>query len=179
MTDGKIDLDALGLSFGDATTIDGSVEVGDVELGGQTYVAVPGEVPFHLDVSRTAGGVALRLRFAVGLEGPCFRCLESARQELAIDVREVDQPVDRVIEAEEDELAESELESPYVAEGVLDLAAWAHDALVLSLPNQIVCRADCRGLCPTCGESLNDSDPADHVHGETGDPRWARLRDLQ
>jgi uncharacterized protein len=174
----KIDLDALGLSFGDATAIDGTVEIDPVELGGQTYVAVPTEVPYQLDVSRTAGGFALRLRFGVELEGPCFRCLESAAQRMEIDVREVDQPADAIVDMVDEEAPESELESPYVDQGILDLGAWSRDALVLSLPNQIVCHTDCRGLCSFCGESLNGADPADHEHGQTGDPRWAKLRDL-
>ena len=29
-------------------------------------------------------------------------------------------------------------------------------ALALALPTQIVCREDCAGLCPVCGENLND-----------------------
>jgi uncharacterized protein len=98
---------------------------------------------------------------------------------MTVDVCEVDQPADAIVEPQGEEAAESELESPYVVEGILDLDAWARDALLLSMPNQIICRDDCRGLCPTCGVSLNDSDPEDHEHGQTGDPRWARLRDLQ
>jgi uncharacterized protein len=75
MSDGKMDLDSLGLKFGDAAASDGVVEIGSIELGGQDYSAVPDETPYRLDVSRTAGGYALRLRFQVSLEGPCFRCL--------------------------------------------------------------------------------------------------------
>ncbi len=81
-------------------------------------------------------------------------------------------------EEEEDLASAAELVSPYVADGVLDLAAWTHDALILSLPNQIVCRDDCAGLCPYCGESLNGADPAAHDHGQNVDPRWAKLREL-
>ena len=53
-----------------------------------------------------------------------MRCLEPAGVEVAVDAREVDQP------GTDDE----ELRSPYVAEGELDLAAWAHDAFALALP---------------------------------------------
>ncbi len=52
------------------------------------------------------------------------------------------------------------------------------DALILSLPNQIVCSKDCAGLCPYCGESLNGADPAAHDHGQDIDPRWSKLREL-
>jgi uncharacterized protein len=60
----------------------------------------------------------------------------------------------------------------------LDLRAWAHDALALAFPAQIVCRDDCLGLCPVCGENLNEAGP-DHAHEQAPDPRWAKLRELR
>ena len=98
-----------------------------------------------------------------------MRCLEPARIEIEVDAREVDQP------ASDD----PELRSPYVAEGVLDLSAWAHDALALALPSQVLCRAECAGLCPVCGESLNAAASGAHDHPAEPDPRWAKLRELQ
>ena len=178
-----IDLDELGLSFGGATSLDGGVELGEVEIGGQTYLPEPEVAPFRLDLSRTSAGYALRLRFRSSLAGPCFRCLERAGAEVEVDAREVDQPSLNGIEGvdldpDESGLVLAELDSPSVDKGVLALRQWAHDALILALPNQIICREDCLGLCPVCGESLNGADPADHDHGQTGDPRWAKLRDL-
>ncbi len=183
----KVDLDALGLSHGDASRITGEVAPGAVTLGGQAYEPEPTEPGFELDVSRTSTGYALRLRFEVGLSGPCFRCLEDASAKVAVDVREVDQPVEPIPvqgsnrfdeDEDEDESSAAELTSPYVDEGTLDLAAWTRDALILSLPEQILCRPDCLGLCPVCGETLNGADPAAHDHGQNLDPRWAKLRDL-
>lgn len=187
----QVDLDALGLTYGDATRIDRAVPVGAVSLGGQEYAPSPPEPEVRLDVSRTSAGYALRLRFAVALDGPCFRCLEPASNRVAVDVREVDQPADGVAgglpgsrpgvdegEEDEDESSAAELTSPYVESGVLDLAAWVRDALILALPNQILCREDCLGLCAYCGESLNGADPEAHDHGQNLDPRWSRLRDL-
>jgi uncharacterized protein len=183
----KVDLDSLGLTYGDARSLTGDVELERVELGGQTYAPEPPVADVRLDVSRTSTGFALRLRFRVELSGPCYRCLEPAVTTVEVDVREVDQPPDPVPtrggfgpadEEEEDVASAAELKSPYVDDAVLDLAAWAHDALILSLPNQIVCRDDCAGLCPYCGESLNGADPAAHDHGQDIDPRWAKLREL-
>jgi len=187
----QVDLDALGLSHGDASRIDGTVAVGEVDLGGQGYLPSPPEPPVRVDVSRTSAGYALRLRFEVALEGPCFRCLEPASNLVAVDVREVDQPVEGVAgtppgsrpgvdegDEDEDEASAAELTSPYVEDGVLQLDRWSRDALILALPNQILCREDCRGLCAYCGESLNGADPEAHDHGQNLDPRWSKLRDL-
>jgi uncharacterized protein len=164
-----IDLGRLALSSGQGSRMDLEVEPSGLELGGREYTIAEGFVPARVDISRTAAGFALRLRFATELIGPCMRCLGPARPGLEIDAREVDQP----------SIDDEELRSPYVHEGVLDVTAWAHDALALALPQQVLCRPDCAGLCPICGESLNDADPAKHDHPPEPDPRWAKLRELQ
>jgi uncharacterized protein len=162
------DLAALRLTAGEARSIELSLPIQPFELGAQRYAVTPEAVPLRLDVSRTThSGWALRLRFEVALEGPCMRCLEPAAPRFAIDAREVDQPG-----------GGEELESPYVTDQEIDLAAWARDALALALPTQLLCRKDCAGLCPVCGENLNDAGP-DHRHEAAPDPRWAKLRELE
>ena len=162
-----VDLSRLSLSFGEAGTLHVPVRPLPLELGGQTY-SVPGPVDARVDVSRTSSGYALRLRFALRLEGPCQRCLEDAGVELEVDAREVEHPG----------AADEELRSPYVDGAELEVSQWAHDTIALALPGQVLCRAECAGLCPVCGESLNDSDPEAHRHEGGGDPRWAKLREL-
>ena len=138
-----------------------------LRFGEQTYRPRGGEADVVLDVSRTTGnGYALRLRFPVALDGPCMRCLETAGAPVEVDAREVDQPG-----------AGDELRSPYLADQKLDLRAWARDALALALPAQIVCGEGCRGLCPRCGQNLNEE--PDHAHDSEPDPRWAKLSELK
>jgi uncharacterized protein len=163
------DLGRLGLHSGEGRRIDTHVSVDPLEFGGQRYESDEASVPVRVDVSRTVGGYALRLRFQVHLHGPCMRCLEGADPMLEVDAREVDQP---------DDDGGDELSSPYVDGGQLDLRSWAHDALALTLPAQIVCREDCLGLCPLCGENLNQAGP-EHAHEQAPDPRWAKLRELR
>ena len=79
---------------------------------------------------------------------------------------------------QQDEQSAAELLSPYVEDGILDIAAWTHDALILSLPTQILCRPDCAGLCPYCGESMNGAEPGQHDHGQDIDPRWSKLKEI-
>jgi uncharacterized protein len=161
------DLAALRLTAGEGRSIELSLPIEPFELAGERYAVAPSPVPLRLDVSRTThSGWALRLRFEVTLKGPCMRCLEAAAPRFAVDSREVDQPG-----------GGEELESPYVADQEIDLAAWSRDALALALPTQLLCREDCAGLCPTCGEDLNDAGP-EHGHETTPDPRWAKLREL-
>jgi uncharacterized protein len=70
-----------------------------------------------------------------------------------------------------------ELRTPYLDEDRLDLSAWARDAVVLALPEQILCRSDCAGLCPVCGKDLN-AEPHSHDEERT-DSRWAALAELR
>ncbi len=163
-----IDLARLSLSHGEGRRLELPVRLAPLELGGQDYVS-PESVSVRLDVSRPSGGYAFRLRFPVRIEGPCMRCLEDAALEAEVDAREVAQ----------DDTEDEELLSPYVEDDRLDLGRWAHDAAVLAIPTQFICRPDCAGLCPVCGESLNDADPADHEHDAGGDPRWAKLDELK
>jgi len=164
-----VDLSRLSLSPGEAATLHVPVHPLPLKLAGQTYGADPKVLDARLDVSRTSSGYAMRLRLALGLEGPCHRCLDDAAVETEVDAREVDQPGS----------GDEELRSPYVEGDELDLSRWAQDAVVLALPAQVLCRADCAGLCPVCGESLNDTDPEAHRHESGGDPRWEKLRELR
>jgi uncharacterized protein len=164
-----IDLGRLSLAHGEGKRVELPVELEPFELGGQTYVADPAAPTVRLEISRPSGGYALRLQLPVHLEGPCVRCLEPAVLDAYVESREVDQ-------AQTDD---EELRSPYVVEDELEIGRWAHDATILALPARFLCRPDCAGLCPVCGESLNDSDPSDHEHEQATDPRWAALKDLK
>jgi DUF177 domain-containing protein len=164
-----IDLSRLSLSHGEGMRLDLPVRLDSLEMGGQTYAAKPGTVTARLDLSRPSGGHAFRLRFPLRIDGPCMRCLEAATVEAEVDAREVDQ-------ADSDD---EELRSPYVSGDELDVGRWAHDAAVLAVPARVLCRPDCAGLCPVCGESLNNANPSDHEHDSGTDPRLAKLKDLK
>ena len=163
-----LDLETLNLRPGDGRRVDARVRIDRLSLGGQPYDVAGGAVDARLDVSRTLSGYAFRLRFDAPLEGACMRCMADARPVLPVDAREVDQPG----EAEE-------LHSPYLDDGILQLADWARDALVLALPSKVLCREECRGLCSVCGADLNAADPDEHRHEQGGDPRWAKLGELK
>jgi uncharacterized protein len=162
------DLGPLHLRAGEARHLDLEVALEPFELSNEPYDVAPSPVPVRLDVSRmTGGGWALRLQLRAQLKGPCMRCLEPAAPAFDVDVREIDQPD-----------SGPELDSPYVEGEVVDVAAWTRDSLALALPAQILCRRDCRGLCPECGIDLNGAEPG-HAHEKAPDARWAALADLK
>jgi uncharacterized protein len=161
------DLGALRLTSGEARHLQLHVGIDPFQLAGERYAVEPSVVAAQLDVSRTTGaGYALRLSLQARLSGPCMRCLADAEPVFQVLAREVSQPG-----------GGEELESPYVHDGVVDLRAWARDALALAVPTQVLCRPDCAGLCPVCGADLNEAGP-DHAHEQEPDPRWAKLSEL-
>ena len=144
------------------------VQLEPLEFGGERYLPVPDTVPAELTITRASTGSVFELRFRVRLHGPCQRCLGDAVVERELSAREYQAT---------NPGASDELSTPYVVDDRLDLSAWARDVIALSLPEQILCRPDCAGLCPVCGKNLNDEP---HEHTETTvDPRWSALERLR
>jgi len=152
-----------GEQFADAL----DVQLDPLELGGQRYLPVPETVPAELSITRASTGTVFELHFDTRLHGPCYRCLADAVLDVPISAREY-----QATNPDSDELR-----TPYLDEDRLDLSAWARDAVVLALPEQILCRADCAGLCPVCGKDLN-AEPHTNDEERT-DSRWAALAELR
>jgi uncharacterized protein len=161
------DLRRLRLRSGDQVRERVEVELQPLLLGGQTYEPRPNPAPAELTVTRASSGTVLELALDVSLHGPCFRCLKDTELPLELRLREY-----QATTPESDDMR-----TEYLEDERLDLSAWAHDAIALTLPDKILCRPDCAGLCPVCGEDLN-ARPHEHAE-ETADPRWAALESLR
>ncbi len=144
------------------------LELEPFELGGERYLPVPGTVPAELAITKASTGTLFELKFTTRLHGPCYRCLDDAVLGVPIAAREY--------QATNPE-GSDELRTPYVQDDNLDLAGWSRDAVALALPDKILCRDDCAGLCPVCGKNLNNEP---HTHEEErGDSRWSALEALR
>jgi uncharacterized protein len=97
-------------------------------------------------VSRTPQGILLQCKFSGKITGECVRCLDN---------------IIHALETEFDELFafshRSTTESDLILsdDGNIDLEPLAREYLVLEIPISTLCREDCKGLCPVCGENLN------------------------
>jgi uncharacterized protein len=161
------DLRTVRIRSGDQARERVEIDLEPLLLGGQTYEPRPDPAPAELTVTRASSGTVLELALDVTLAGPCFRCLEDAELALQLRLREY--------EATKPESDDERTE--YLEDDRLDLSAWAHDAIALALPETILCRDDCAGLCPVCGKDLN-LEPHEHVE-ERLDPRWEKLSELR
>lgn len=137
---------------------------------GRDLIGVPEGAPLDLDLrlESVTEGVLVTGTVSAPLTGQCGRCLEPVSDELIVDVCELFAYADSVT----DETTEQD-EVHRVDGGLLDVEPVVRDSVVLGLPWTPLCRPDCAGLCPTCGQRLDDL-PAGHAH-ETIDPRWAAL----
>lgn len=163
-----LDLRTLRLRPGEVRKETIEVELEPFVLGGQRYEVTPSTVPVELEISQASGATVFDMRLGAHLSGACMRCLgfaEVARQVRAREFHDFDAP------------PSDELHSEYVVAEHLQLSAWARDAVALELPEQILCREDCAGLCPVCGKDLNE-EPHEHTEREP-DPRWAALEGLK
>lgn len=162
-----LNLRTIKLRSGEQFRDEREIQLEPLELGGQRYLPVPQEVPAELTITRASTGTVFELAFSVRLHGPCYRCLEDAVLDLPISAREY-----QATNPESDEMR-----TPYLDKDQLDLSAWARDALALELPDKILCKPDCAGLCPVCGKDLN-VEPHDHGEPEP-DSRWSALAELK
>ena len=139
---------------------------------GLDTIRVPDGAPLALDLQLQAvtEGVLVTGTVVAPVVGECGRCLDPLEQVFTVDVVELfaypDSSTDRTTDEDEVERIEDDL---------IDLAPLVRDAIVLGLPITPLCRPDCAGLCPTCGQRLDDAEPG-HSH-EMIDPRWAALAD--
>ncbi|HST48796.1 YceD family protein [Jatrophihabitans sp.] len=138
---------------------------------GLEMIGVPEGTPLVVDVRLEAvtEGVLVTGSVTGTVSGECGRCLTAFTDGLAVDFVELFAYPDSATEETTDPDEVSRIEAEH-----LDLEPVVRDAVVLSLPLTPLCRADCRGLCPECGELLDDL-PDDHTHEAPLDPRWAAL----
>ena len=163
-----LDLRTLRLRPGEVRRQTLDVELEPFVLGGQRYEATPATIPVELEISQPSGTTMLDLRLRAHLSGACMRCLGFAEIDRPVLAREFHDP---------DAPASDELHSDYVVDDRLQLGTWARDAVALELPEQILCREGCAGLCPVCGKDLN-LEPHEHLQRDP-DPRWAALEGLK
>lgn len=116
-------------------------------------------------LTRTPQGVYVQGRLKGEHPGECVRCLVEVTQTLVADIKQLyDYPPDP-----SSEYAVSET-------GFLDLAPLVRELLLLSVPMRALCRPDCRGLCPNCGQDWNEG-PC-NCEKDDINPRFAVLKDL-
>ncbi len=116
-------------------------------------------------------GVRVRGRLATTVRASCRRCTE----EVLVDI---DAPLDVWFRPEDEATPDEEAVWPLnPGAGVLELAAPLREEIWLAVPDYLLCRDDCPGLCPRCGADLG-AEPCRCPPPEP-DARWAALEAIR
>lgn len=135
----------------------------------------PAELSGPVRLMRTGGDVLVQGHFEAQLVLPCVRCLTPVRVPLHVELEEVFSPTLDVITGQAIVPTEDDRALWIDEHHILDLHEVLRQNVLLAVPLRPLCRPDCRGLCPTCGQNLNDGPCSCRPEP---DPRWARLTAL-
>ena len=151
----------------------------------------PGQLDFELeDVKQTgplsAAGIAELVSGAeeiliagalkVEMTGCCDRCLEPFSLPVSCEFDLSYVPADDAGGKPEAEIRTGDTEVGYYHGNGLELNDVLREQVLLSIPMQKLCREDCLGICPHCGQNRNTAICACRV--EAVDDRWSALKDL-
>ncbi|MDQ3754279.1 MAG: DUF177 domain-containing protein [Acidobacteriota bacterium] len=137
-----------------------------------------GETRISGRASRQREGVKLQGEITTTVEINCDRCLTpiSMPVEAAFDVNYVDVETDAATE-EATELQPEDLSVSFYEGDAIDLDELAREQVLLALPVRLLCREECKGLCPNCGAERNTQPCA--CEDREVDPRWGALATLK
>ncbi len=143
----RLDVSKLLGSPGGVLPFETSLDLSGETFGSTKPVSEP--VVCKGRVRNTAGVLVLTATLSTTLHGICDRCAGAFDRELRV-------PVEAVLVRE---LSNEQDSDPWTFEldgKEADLDEIMTTAFVLSMDSKLLCREDCKGLCPRCGKNLNE-----------------------
>jgi uncharacterized protein len=157
----------------------GAVDLGEeAEQVGMLATAGQAEVLHeHRGPKDIVADIRLRGNFAGKFQVPCARCVEPVEIPLEAAFDLIFRPAEADSEPLERSITAPETEIGYYQEDSLLLEDVLREQVLLSLPVRTLCKPDCKGLCPRCGENRNST--ACTCDEGPADPRWEALSGLR
>ncbi|MDQ2920343.1 MAG: DUF177 domain-containing protein [Acidobacteriota bacterium] len=128
------------------------------------------------EIRREDRRVHVKGRVLAQVQVECDRCLKLI--ELPVDsnfkleyVTREDYQAQQAVE-----LTEVDLDLTVFDGEVIDIDALVTEEILLAVPDHILCKDDCKGICPGCGADRNSVDCG--CQTAVVDPRWAGLKEL-
>ena len=140
-------------SPGDTVEAKGTIDIESFELGGRTFAFKDG-LAYDIALTNSGEGILATGIVRGNADTQCDRCLGPASVAVSGEVscyylRE--EPVDDPDDDQDFGLIDQ-------VNGRIDLSDAVMAAVVCDLPFVVLCDEDCLGLCPTCGQNLNEGD---------------------
>lgn len=111
------------------------------------------------------------------VEIECARCLSPFKLNLEIPFNVAYISPEHSASDKETEVKGDDLEVAVYENEELNLEELVREQILLNLPSQSFCRADCQGLCQQCGANKNLQNCA--CEEKEIDPRWSALKELK
>ena len=147
------------------------LEMEEIRMKSGTYPIISKE-PVHVRVEHIRGkGLLVNAETRIVVAIPCDRCLDDVKREFVLDcAKHVD------VGLSDAELTEELDESNFIDGYHLDVDKLLSNEILSGWPEKVLCKEDCKGLCPVCGQNLNTKSCDCE---DTGlDPRMSVVRDL-
>ncbi len=160
-----IDLEPLLQGGKTKLELDAAFDFSNEELDGGYPFSSP--VSVKGSIVNRAGIVTMEAAASCTMQYICDRCAAPAEKQLCVPMAHT-----LVAELNREDDADAYIVIP---DGKLDLAQLTWEDLLLFLPSKLLCRDDCKGICPQCGKNLNEG--TCECKKEI-DPRFAALLDL-
>ncbi len=116
-------------------------------------------------------------KLATEVEVHCARCLETVKRDIASSFDLLYRPLGIDAGPHERSVGDADLEIGYYEGEGIELEDVLKEQILLAVPVKVVCREECKGLCPRCGKNLNVE--SCNCAQEAPDVRWSALKDLR
>jgi uncharacterized protein len=147
-------------------------QVGALATGGQAEV-----IHEHRGPKEIVADIRLRGSLKGQFTVPCARCVEAVEIPVAAEFDLIFRPVGVDSDAGERSISAQETEIGYYLKDSLLLEDVLREQVLLALPVRTLCKSDCKGLCPRCGENRNSQSCS--CEEGPADPRWQALAGLR
>ena len=164
---------------GAALPVSGHIDEAGYSLGEHEF-RLPNGIDYDLVLTNAGEGILASGMVRAHVVGACDRCLEDAEFDIASEVDEYflfEEPAEEDLADDEDEVDFSLVGD----DNTVDLSEPIMAAILMETPFVVLCREDCRGLCPTCGADLNEGDcgcAAKRSEQAAKESPFAKLKDL-
>jgi uncharacterized protein len=136
--------------------------------------SVIGPVTGELTVQNTGLLLVVRGRLQAVLEVACARCLAPTQVPVRIKVEE--EFAAEGASPDVDTIDREDPERAAIEDFVLDVTELVRQQLAVNVPMTSLCRPECQGICPQCGQNLNEG-PCQCEPDTAGSP-FSKLKDL-
>jgi uncharacterized protein len=158
----------------EATYPPGEIDFSDVGLAQATPLETQGSAEL---LANTLGEIEIQGSLKVTMRAECDRCLEPAEFPLESTFDLFYRPAEEAEREEDVEIDPGETEIAFYEGSGIELKDVLREYVLLAMPMQRICREDCLGICPGCGQNRRLVQCGCEL--KPGDDRWAALKNLQ